>query len=356
MIEEAIEELVSEEITDGEGEDTLEETSSEGELISLEEECDGTEEETAIVSEEAITGNSTDLEAIEEVASEEITGGEGEDTFEESSSKDEPTQEIVIEEAIEEIEPSSLEEECDGTEEEIIASNEDIIAYTEPELEIVEEITTEESLEEVTFESNYTLVGGGGNDTLIGNEGNDRLIGGEGNDTLLGSEGGDLLLGNEGDDTLVGGDGNDIYVAAKGDTITLQEEQSEIKFNNDGTISVTGSSGNSAVFDNIDDVVNAKQSSEDFVVEDSLENEFAEENTGEEIVEQAFDSEISGSQSLDDLTWSNDDATEVWNGFEGSLDESQPIEIEVSEEVEGISIIEDNDLINDTTVWEDCPS
>lgn len=50
-------------------------------------------------------------------------------------------------------------------------------------------------------DGNDNLEGGDGNDTLMGGDGNDVIVGGEGNDWLQGDGGADILLGGRGDDS-----------------------------------------------------------------------------------------------------------------------------------------------------------
>ena len=67
------------------------------------------------------------------------------------------------------------------------------------------------------------ITGGAGNDTLGGQGDNDTLHGGDGNDTLNGDAGADRLTGGTGNDAMNGGNGNDVFVFAAGfgsDTIT----------------------------------------------------------------------------------------------------------------------------------------
>ena len=66
---------------------------------------------------------------------------------------------------------------------------------------------------------NDTIYGGSGNDQIGGKAGNDELYGDEGNDKIWGDNGDDLLWGSLGNDTLVGddfsgGQGSDTFVLA----------------------------------------------------------------------------------------------------------------------------------------------
>ena len=57
-----------------------------------------------------------------------------------------------------------------------------------------------------------SLYGGSGDDALFGLGGDDRLFGGDGDDTLYGGDGNDSLAGNAGNDQLHGGQGSDSFL------------------------------------------------------------------------------------------------------------------------------------------------
>lgn len=82
-----------------------------------------------------------------------------------------------------------------------------------------------------------SIFSGAGNDTIDGGFGNDQLFGDSGNDSLVGFWGDDTLNGGEGADTMSGGVGNDTYfIDSVGDVINDDQGVSNIVSSIDFTL------------------------------------------------------------------------------------------------------------------------
>lgn len=87
------------------------------------------------------------------------------------------------------------------------------------------------------------LEGGDGNDTLLGEAGNDHIYGQVGVDSLLGDAGADTLEAGDGDDFLVGGADSDRLVGDAGDDVIQAGSEDDTAYGGIGDDTVEGDSG-----------------------------------------------------------------------------------------------------------------
>lgn len=85
-------------------------------------------------------------------------------------------------------------------------------------------------------DGNDILHGGGGRDKLYGGKDDDSLYGDAGNDSLFGYGGNDGLYGGVGEDNLTGGTGSDrfLYIGSDDDLTDVGSDDAQIEFENGG--------------------------------------------------------------------------------------------------------------------------
>jgi Ca2+-binding RTX toxin-like protein len=92
------------------------------------------------------------------------------------------------------------------------------------------------------------LFGSGGVDLLLGGWGNDRLWGGVDQDTLSGAQGDDELRGEDGNDTLLGGDNVDLLIGSTGDDRLVGGSDNDDLYGDGGNDELCGDSGDDRLF------------------------------------------------------------------------------------------------------------
>ena len=101
-------------------------------------------------------------------------------------------------------------------------------------------------------EGNDDIDGGQGEDLILGEAGDDIIDGGQGDDLIFGGEGNDDIEGGQGDDWISGGAGDDIIDGGQGNDVAIMGgnfDDFSIIQNTDGTISISGPSGDDTLID-----------------------------------------------------------------------------------------------------------
>ncbi len=179
------------------------------------------------------------------------------------------------------------------------------------------------------------LIGGDGVDTLSGGLNNDTVSGGSGNDTLMGDDGNDALFGGAGNDIVNGGAGTDmasyadataairIFLSQQGvsqntlgggvDTLigiegvigsafadTLQGSSGNDRFEGgDGNDRINGDLGNDVIFgDSGNDILDGAAGN-DFMAGGIGDDRYTIRETGDQIVENAFEGTDSVTSLID---------------------------------------------------------
>jgi len=99
-----------------------------------------------------------------------------------------------------------------------------------------------------TFSEIENIVTGAGDDSVTGSSGNDSIETGAGADSIAGGEGADTVNAGAGNDTIIASDGDSIDGGAGDDTITFEDYGEP----SNGTITVTGGSGDEILGDTLD--------------------------------------------------------------------------------------------------------
>lgn len=116
------------------------------------------------------------------------------------------------------------------------------------------------------------LSGNAGDDILYGHAGDDRLVGGEGDDDLFGGQGNDDLAGGEGEDALQGGDGEDMLAGGAGaDTLFGGDGDDTLTGRDDGDTPASdflnGGTGDDTILAGAGDVVTGGQGADQIAID-----------------------------------------------------------------------------------------
>lgn len=142
------------------------------------------------------------------------------------------------------------------------------------------------------------LSGNAGDDILYGHAGDDQLVGGEGDDDLYGGQGNDDLAGGEGEDALQGGDGEDMLAGGAGaDTLFGGDGDDTLTGRDDGDTPASdflnGGAGDDTILAGAGDVVTGGQGADQIAIDGT--------GTGKEV-------------SIVDFTPGEDKLLIEWNG------------------------------------------